>query len=296
MQILYLSGFKQEEIEHCKDIVFLNIVNSAKSLIEGAEKLKIPIENMEIVKEIKKQGETPQMSETYVANLRMLWKDDGIQKAFARSSEFQLNDSTGYFMDELDRITAQGYVPNEQDVLRCRAKTTGITEIEFKVGQNKFKLVDVGGQRSERKKWIHCFQDVTAVLFCVSLSEFDQKLYEDETVNRIDESLKLFDEICNSHWFEKNNIILFLNKKDLFMKKLETKKLSDYFHDYTGPNNYESAIKFFTEKFLKLNKNPQRREIYTHVTCATDTKNVEFVFSAIKDMLLKDILLNGGVL
>jgi len=179
---------------------------------------------MELVKEIKKQGETPQMSETYVSNLRMLWKDDGIQKAFARSSEFQLNDSTGYFMDELDRITAQGYVPNEQDVLRCRAKTTGITEIEFKVGQNKFKLVDVGGQRSERKKWIHCFQDVTAVLFCVSLSEFDQKLYEDETVNRIDESLKLFDEICNSHWFEKNNIILFLNKKDLFLKKLETKK------------------------------------------------------------------------
>jgi len=62
-------------------------------------------------------------------------------------------------------------------------------------------MVDVGGQRSERKKWMHCFQDVTAVIFCVALSEYDLKLYEDDTTNRMHESLKLFKEICNSKWF-----------------------------------------------------------------------------------------------
>jgi len=43
-------------------------------------------------------------------------------------------------------------------VLRARSKTTGITETEFEVDSTKFRMVDVGGQRSERKKWIHCFE------------------------------------------------------------------------------------------------------------------------------------------
>lgn len=43
------------------------------------------------------------------------------------------------------------------------------------------RLFDVGGQRSERKKWIHCFEDVTAIIFCVGMSEYDQVLHEDET-------------------------------------------------------------------------------------------------------------------
>ena len=41
------------------------------------------------------------------------------------------------------------------------------------------RMVDVGGQRSERKKWIHCFEGVTAILFCVALSAYDLTLEED---------------------------------------------------------------------------------------------------------------------
>ena len=95
-------------------------------------------------------------------------------------------------------------------------------------------MVDVGGQRSERKKWIHCFQDVTAVIFCVALSEYDLKLYEDETVNRMHESIKLFDEICNSRWFAETSIILFLNKSDLFREKIAKVNLNVCFPDYQG--------------------------------------------------------------
>jgi GTPase SAR1 family protein len=95
-------------------------------------------------------------------------------------------------------------------------------------------LVDVGGQRSERRKWMHCFQDVTAVIFCVALSEYDLKLYEDETTNRMQEALKLFKDICSTKWFVDTDIILFLNKKDLFAKKIVKQPLSICFPDYTG--------------------------------------------------------------
>lgn len=115
-------------------------------------------------------------------SLRYLWTDSAVHEAVARSREFQLNDSAVYYFNALDRMTTPGYIPNDQDILRSRIKTTGITETEFKVGELTYKLFDVGGQRSERKKWIHCFENVSALVFLVSLSEYDQVLYEDATV------------------------------------------------------------------------------------------------------------------
>ena len=41
-------------------------------------------------------------------------------------------------------------------------------------------MVDVGGQRSERRKWIHCFENVTSIIFLVALSEYDQILFESD--------------------------------------------------------------------------------------------------------------------
>ena len=114
--------------------------------------------------------------------VRGLWQDPGVREAVSRSREFQLNDSAVYYFNAIDRMAAAGYMPTDQDILRSRVKTTGITETTFKVGELTYKLFDVGGQRSERKKWIHCFENVTALVFLVSLSEYDQMLYEDESV------------------------------------------------------------------------------------------------------------------
>lgn len=116
--------------------------------------------------------------------VRGLWRDPGVREAVSRSREFQLNDSAVYYFNAIDRMAAPGYMPTDQDILRSRVKTTGITETTFRVGELTYRLFDVGGQRSERKKWIHCFENVTALVFLVSLSEYDQMLYEDESVVR----------------------------------------------------------------------------------------------------------------
>ena len=100
------------------------------------------------------------------------------------------------FLDDLDRLGAKDYQPTEQDILRTRVKTTGIVEVHFSFKNLNFKLFDVGGQRSERKKWIHCFEDVTAIIFCVAMSEYDQVLHEDETTVNI---------IYNQSYQESNN-------------------------------------------------------------------------------------------
>jgi GTPase SAR1 family protein len=195
----------------------------------------------------------------------------------------------------LDRVTSPDYLPSEDDILRSRARTTGITEITFNAGGVNFRMVDVGGQRSERKKWIHCFQEVTGLIFCVSMSEYDLKLYEDETVNRMHESIMLFDEICNCQWFNDTAVLLFLNKSDLFAEKIKTIDLKVCFPDYTGGCDYQKAAEYISTKFASLNRNDSK-EIYAHITCATNTDNIKFVFDTVKEVVMRASLAKSGIL
>lgn len=174
-------------------------------------------------------------------------------------------------------------MPNDQDVLRSRVKTTGITETTFIIGDLTYRMFDVGGQRSERKKWIHCFENVTTILFLVAISEYDQLLFEDETVNRMQEALTLFDSICNSRWFIKTSIILFLNKIDRFKEKLPVSPMKNYFPDYEGGDDYAAACDYILNRFVSLNQH-ETKQIYTHFTCATDTTQIRFVMAAVNGM------------
>jgi hypothetical protein len=121
----------------------------------------------------------------------------------------------------------------------------------------------VGGQRSERKKWIHCFEDVTAIIFFVALSEYDQVLYEDEKTNRMHESLRLFESVCNNCWFVHTAFILFLNKKDLFEEKIKRRPLTICFPEYKGRNEFKAAAEYIRTGiyFLSSNFNNQLKEI-----------------------------------
>jgi guanine nucleotide-binding protein subunit alpha len=112
--------------------------------------------------------------------MRGMWLDAGVQKAVARGHEFALHDNLVYFYESLDRIFKPGWLPDNQDMLQARLRTTGITETLFELGQMNFRMMDVGGQRSERKKWIHCFEGVQCLLFMVALSGYDQCLVEDQ--------------------------------------------------------------------------------------------------------------------
>ena len=213
------------------------------------------------------------------------------------------------YFDSIGRIAQPDYLPNDQDVLRSRVKTTGITETTFIIGELTYRMFDVGGQRSERKKWIHCFENVTTILFLVAISEYDQLLFEDETVNRMQEALTLFDSICNSRWFVKTSIILFLNKIDRFKEKLPVSPMKNYFPDYEGKLNqigdngrehqrsnideggpdYAAACDYILNRFVSLNQH-ETKQIYTHFTCATDTTQIRFVMAAVNGMSITALL------
>ena len=131
------------------------------------------------------------------------------------------------------------------------------------------------------------------MLFVAALSSYDQVLREDETQNRMVENLELFEEITNCHWFQKKDIILFLNKSDLFREKIATKDLRLCFKDYTGGANFDNAVEFVKARFVQCNRSPHR--VYPHITCALNTDNMKFVFKSVRRTLLGDALHDLGV-
>jgi guanine nucleotide-binding protein subunit alpha len=130
-----------------------------------------------------------ELSKDLSVAISSLWADEGVRACFKRSSEFHLNESAEQFscfkhsfFDSIERISSPDYTPEEQDILRTRVQTTGISETIFLIGELNYRLFDVGGQRSERRKWIHCFENVNSIIFLASLAEYDQVLIEDATV------------------------------------------------------------------------------------------------------------------
>lgn len=297
---IYGKGFPEAERKTYSSIIYNNVLTAMKTLClhssRYGEVSSSLAEGKALIESDLKEDQP--VDEILGAHIKALWADPAIQETYNHQAEFQLNDSAKYFFDQIDTIAALGFVPSEQDVLHARAPTTGIVENQFEIEGNQFKMYDVGGQRNERKKWIHCFENVTAVLFVAALSEYNQVLYEDETQNRMVESLQLFDEICNSKWFKETSMVLFLNKRDVFQEKIELHPLADWFPEFAsvGSNTFEAAAGWIREQFEIRNLDPSVKRIYTHITCATDTGNVAAVFSAVKDIILRTNLGKVGLL
>ncbi|XP_007897115.1 guanine nucleotide-binding protein subunit alpha-11-like [Callorhinchus milii] len=293
MRIIHGSGYSEEERKAFAKLVNQNIVTAVQSLTRAMDSLNIPYQhqhskrNAELIKDI--EAYKVNTLETHFTDaIRGLWSDPGIRACYERRREFQLLDSTTYYLNSINRISASDYIPSDQDVLRVRVPTTGINEYSFNMDKISLRIVDVGGQKSERRKWIHCFENVTSVIFLASLSEYDQVLEESENENRMKESLALFHFILKSSWFENSSMILFLNKKDILEEKILTSHLGDYFPEFHNSKNSKKnatdAMDFILQMYLR--ENELRRTIYTHFTCATDTENIRKVFMDVRDTVL----------
>ncbi|TRY74847.1 hypothetical protein TCAL_00539 [Tigriopus californicus] len=298
VKILHKEGFTEDEINSGRTLIMQNIFSSMRTLIDQLPHFNlIYMQNeseshAQLVHDITDNIHTMitntfHPSEAQVLALRQLWQEDAIQDCFERRDRFQLQESVQYYFEHLNRIMSSGYTPTTQDILRIRVATTGIIEACFQVKRDKmslnFKLIDVGGQRSERRKWIHCFENVHAILFVVAISEYNQVLLEDGKTNRMSESLRLFESIVNNAFFVEASFILFLNKVDLFEVKITRFPLQDYIQGYDDSG--ESPKEFVASKYLSKSK--RKDKIFHHFTCATDTKQIQHLFDDVVNIIIR---------
>ncbi|XP_050980996.1 guanine nucleotide-binding protein subunit alpha-13a [Labeo rohita] len=304
MRIIHGQDFDQRAKEEFRATIYSNVIKGIRVLVDAREKLHIPWGDPDN----QVHGETVMSFDTrssmmakgmvetkvflnYLPSIRALWQDSGIQNAYDRRREFQLGESVKYFLDNVDKLGQLDYLPTQKDILLARKPTKGIHEYDFEIKNVPFKMVDVGGQRSERKRWFECFDSVTSILFLVSSSEYDQVLMEDRLTNRLTESLNIFETIVNNRVFANVSIILFLNKTDLLEEKVKNVNIKDYFPEFTGdPHNLQDVQKFLVDCFRNKRREQQQKPLYHHFTTAINTENIRLVFRDVKDTILHDNL------
>uniref|UniRef100_A0A4W3JXS9 Guanine nucleotide binding protein (G protein) alpha v1 n=1 Tax=Callorhinchus milii TaxID=7868 RepID=A0A4W3JXS9_CALMI len=306
MKIIHSHGFSDEELASFKPAVLDNLLSSMKFVLQGMGILRINLaipRNTTHAQTVLSCGRCFDEDETllpFVGHaLRCLWADPAVRLAASRGYEYELNDSAHYFFVNINRITAPGYRPTQTDLLRVRLRTAGVIETQFKINNLIFRMYDVGGQRTERRKWIGCFEEVRAVLYVAALSGYDMTLLEELTLDSGRAGGGLFN-LSRSFlfsfifvFFTKNRFqILFLNKIDLFQEKIlhSERHLRLYFSEYRGADcDVDAGARFVANQFLSLNRNVAKL-VYHHFTTATDTSNVQVVFQVVMDTIIKENL------
>ncbi|KAG8785017.1 hypothetical protein FRC12_018077 [Ceratobasidium sp. 428] len=251
-----------------------------------------------------------------------LWRDPFVQDVLHKR-RLHLEHTAGFFLNDMERITERRYVPTDDDVLRARLKTLGVVEHHFALdrGAEKgidWRIYDVGGARGQRHVWAPFFSDgewelqlgesevlnlevvVNAIIFLAPISAFDQTLAEDRRVNRVEDSIQLFKQVCGNKLLASVNIVLFLNKCDLLKKKLASGiKLNKYVTSYgSRPNDYEHVSKYFRGKFGAIQRDfsVAPREMYVHLTSVTDTRATSAIIHNVRDIILRQNLKNSSLM
>jgi len=191
-----------------------------------------------------------------------------------------------YYWANAARFASDDFLPTTEDMMRSRVKTSGVQTVEFAVDRHKFTVVDVGGQRSERRKWLHCFDNVSAIIFLAPVDDFDMYLEEDDEISRLTDTLSLWSEITSSQFFKPHIWILFLNKHDNLKKKIERNSLHKYFDDISEEDgrDLDKCVEYFQKKYEE--KYNGATPFYSYTTCALDLDCCQKVFEAIRNGII----------
>ncbi|CAM9315474.1 unnamed protein product [Pylaiella littoralis] len=295
LKCIYKGGIPLAEQRMHGLAIRRNTIQCMQAILEAILSLEIELEPeaAAAADRIMEVDEGAELSPDVVQqDITMLWRDDGVQAAYGERHRYWLLDAASYYFDNVERFASESFAPNEEDMLMARARTSGINVTQIADGAHKFSVVDVGGQRSERRKWIHCFDDVKAIIFVVALSGYNQVLFEDTRVNRMHEGLQLFEEVVQNPIFHNTPIFVFLNKKDLFEQMMkEGVPLTRCFPDYSpgagrDASDVHMAVEEIEQRFQDvIHRHSPRKHIHVHVIASRVRLEMKSAFSDVKDRI-----------
>eukprot|EP00455_Lapot_gusevi_P040653 TRINITY_DN4617_c0_g2_i4.p1 TRINITY_DN4617_c0_g2~~TRINITY_DN4617_c0_g2_i4.p1 ORF type:complete len:379 (-),score=89.30 TRINITY_DN4617_c0_g2_i4:342-1478(-) len=288
LRLIFKGKLKTQELKSYVNVLHGNTVLCMQTLVTAATRrfgYTLAPENSEAAERVLGHDINLDMPETMGTDIEQLWKDEAIQRAYDQRNQFWLLDGAKYYFDNVQRFCEYDYTPTEEDTIMARTRTTGLVLSDFDDGPVHWTIVDVGGQRSERKKWINAFDDVKAIFFVVNLAGYSTVLFEDEKKNRMEEELDVFEQVCSYPIFAKTPVFLFLNKKDLFEEVLRRVPLTYCFPDFTGGNDTQACLTYITEQFKARLKG--RRLSGVHYISARFKKDVKASFDDVRHELME---------
>jgi GTPase SAR1 family protein len=272
MKLLYYGGFKENELIDAKWAIRLNLMESIKFFWEilDSNEIKQKYDTLKTFADFwNKQNEYP---EEFIDLFEKFWKEPVISKIYENSKTLPC--TVDYYLNDLRRFLQPDFVPTNDDVLNLRVTTYRISDTVFEMKNKRIHFFDVSGLKYHRTRWVAYFDTAETILFVTSLSCYDQTLVEDPTINRAADAIALFQSVCNMQLLEKTGIILFLNKRDLFEKKVRKIPIKSYFPEYGGREfSVTDGLKFFQQKYMASTKSRMHFTSY-HYICCTDTDSM----------------------
>jgi GTPase SAR1 family protein len=298
LKLVHSAKIPQTQLVEDGNNLHQNIIDCFGAISQAAKRFGMEFKNEDDDKTVSALSRYtgPRISPELGAALKHLHSNEAFQTVYARRAEFWVLDAFSYYMHHIDRMLEPDFLPSEEDSLMARVRTTGlvVSHLESKVVKVnpddpafiKFTIVDVGGQRNERKKWIHCFDDVKAVLFVASLAGYNQVMYEDNAMNRMTEDLALFEEMTKKDIFANIPFFLFLNKKDLFEVMIRDTPLSAHFPEFkeSKENNVHENITFIEKEFRK--RLPPKKDILVQAVTSVWKRDIKSAFEEVKKYLI----------
>jgi len=231
-----------------------------------------------------------------------LWEDQAVRAVLKRRG-VRMQDMPGFFLNDSARIATLVYEPTDDDIVRARLRTLGVEEHRFTMESgssgSEWYIYDVGGSRSMRPHWIPYFDDVQAIIFLAPLA-FNLMLEEDSKVNRLEDSITLWREICTNKLLEGATLILFFNKMDILQATLAAGiQVQKYVPSYGNqPNDVQHVVKYFRDKFRGYHKrlSPKPRPFYCHETSVVDTRATAVILVGVKEGILRAHLQSVNVI
>ncbi|KAJ3568438.1 hypothetical protein NP233_g5711 [Leucocoprinus birnbaumii] len=256
-----------------------------------------------------KDSQVPRVVRTVVTSCKddiwNLW-NDAVAQSLVRAKYGRLEETPGFFLNDIDRILSPDYTPTDQDIVRARLRTTGVQEYRFTLDKGTgtardWVMYDVASIRTSKAAWIPYFPDITALIFLAPVSSFNERLVENPRINRLEDTFVLWKTVCSSKLLSNVQLILFLNKTDILARKLEQGiQVKDHIPEFGGnKNDFLSVAEWFRRVFKRLfidNNGPSNRRFIAHFTNVIDTRATQHTLQAVQSAILRSDIEEAGLM
>jgi len=297
MKRFFCGGFSPVELRDFLKIIRFSVVEDMKMVLNEIDKSGQRISrefdyDIQIINDfiIGEDTLTPSLANS----MKRIWDDPFFQLFFQDCGSLGISENFSSFMEKIVQIAEPEYQLTDRDVLSARIRTTGHNCLKFTVENIKTLLVDVGGQMSERKNW-YSLHGINVLIYVVSLSDFDQVMFEDANKSRTLDSIDVFKQIISLEAFFKHPLLLVFNKIDLFEKKFisEQQKFLQAYPDYKGDlNSISEALEHVKSVYIKCIP-PERSQMphlwtETICTCAMRDEDAKSFVYALAEHIVDD--------